>query len=126
MTLVPPTLDLPQGQSLWLFDEGATTLETLASEFPDPVEATRLLQTWGWNGNLYRYFASDDPPLNGAGWIELSIHRFASADAAAAALPYFAEGRVAELGLAPIDIELFGDQAEAVGGEAFNGTERTI
>ncbi|MCC2626676.1 MAG: putative protein of unknown function, zinc metallopeptidase [Thermomicrobiales bacterium] len=47
-TLVPSALELPHGQLLRLFDEGATTLEILASGFPDPVEATRLLQTCGW------------------------------------------------------------------------------
>ena len=123
--LVPTALELPHGR-LRLFDEGAATIETLATGFPDPVEATRLLQEWGWSGNLYRYFVSDNPPPNGAGWVELSIHRFASADAAAAALPYFATGRMAELGLTQREIGLFGDQTEAVGGQAYNGTELTI
>jgi predicted metalloprotease len=125
-TLVPAALDLPHEQSFRLVSEGATTLETLAAGFPDPVEASRLLQAWQWNGNIYRYFASDDPPPDGAGWVELSIHRFANADAAAAALSYFAAGRASELGLSAIDVELFGDQSEAVGGQAYNGTEMTI
>jgi predicted metalloprotease len=124
--LVPSALDLPQGQSFRIFDEGATTLDALASGFPDPAEAAQLLLTWGWQGNTYRYYAADDPPADAAGWVELSIHRFASADAAAAALPYFAAGRASMLGLSPVPIVLFGDQSEALFGPAYNGTEMTI
>jgi predicted metalloprotease len=91
-SLIPSRLELPQGQSFRVDEEGATTLEKLAASFPDPPEAASLLQTWGWQGNRYRYYASDNPPPNAAGWVELSIHRFANADAAAAALPYFAAG----------------------------------
>jgi hypothetical protein len=101
-------------------------LELLASGFPDPDEARALLQLWGWQGNAYRNFASDNPPPNGAGWVELSIHRFASADDAAAALPYFAAGRATALGLTPMEIELFGDQSQAVSGPGYNGTEMTV
>jgi hypothetical protein len=109
-----------------MFDEGATTLEALAAGFPDPDEATELLLSWGWQGNTYRYFAADDPGPDAAGWVELSIHRFASVDAAVAALPYFAAGRAAMLGLSPTAIELFGDQSEALTGPAYNGREMTI
>jgi predicted metalloprotease len=124
--LVPSQLDLPHGQPFRLFEEGATTLDRLAESFPDPAEATNLLETWGWHGNLYRYFASDNPPPDAAGWVELSIHRFATADDAAAALPYFVAGRAQSLGLTGREVGLFGDQTEALGGPAFNGTEFTI
>ena len=124
--LVPSELELPQGQPFRVADEGATTLDILASGFPNPDEAAALLQEWRWQGNMYRYFASDSPPPNGAGWVELSLHRFGSADTAAAALAYFASARAMALGRAPMEIELFGDQSAAVTGPAFNGTEMTI
>jgi predicted metalloprotease len=124
--LVPSQLDLPEGQSFRVADQGATTFDILASGFPDPGEAAARLREWRWQANSYRYFASDNPPPNAAGWVELSIHGFAGADGAAAALPYFASSRARALGLAPIEIALFGDQSAAITGPASNGTEMTI
>jgi hypothetical protein len=102
-------LSLPQGQPFRLEDDGARTLTDLAASFPDPIEAERLLRGWGWQENAFRHFACDTPPSDAAGWAELSLHRFATADAAAEALPYFALGRMAGTALRPIELGLFGD-----------------
>lgn len=125
-SLLPPTLLLPQGQPFRLEAEGGRSLDEIAAGFPDPVEAARLLREWGWQENAYRNFASDNPPRDAVGWVELSYHRFATADGAAAALPYYAEARGAGTALRPINLGLFGDQAAAVAGPAFNGQELTI
>ena len=125
-TLLPATLALPRGQPFRLDEAGARTLDDLAAGFPDPAEAARLLRDWGWQENAYRDFASDNPPRDAAGWAELSLHRFASVDAAAEALPYFVQGRMAGTALRPIDLGLFGDQSAALAGPAFNGAEVTI
>ena len=125
-TLLPATLALPRGQPFRLDEAGARTLDDLAAGFPDPAEAARLLRDWGWQENAYRDFASDNPPRDAAGWAELSLHRFATVDAAAEALPYFVQGRMAGTALRPIDLGLFGDQSAALAGPAFNGAEVTI
>jgi hypothetical protein len=93
---------------------------------PDPVEARELLREWGWQENVYRVYASDNPPRNAVGWVALGIHRFASVDGAAAALPYFAAARRNALGYEPVDVGLFADQTEAMAGHAFNGEELII
>ncbi len=125
-SLVPPTLSLPQGQPFRLEEEGGRGLDEIATGFPDAVEAGRLLREWGFQDNLFRNYASDDPPPDAAGWVELSLHRFATADGAAAALPYYADSRAAALGLRPIDLGLFGDQSAAVAGATYGGQEVTI
>ena len=56
----------------------------------------------------------------------LGIHRFASVDGAAAALPYFAAARRNALGYEPVDVGLFADQTEAMAGQAVNGEELII
>jgi predicted metalloprotease len=124
--LVPSVLELPQGQPFRLESEGISTFDDMVSSFPDPVEAGELLQEWGWQENIYRIYASDNPPSDAVGWVALGIHRFASVDGAAAALPFFAEARRHALGYQPVDVGLFADQTEAMTGEAYNGDELII
>jgi hypothetical protein len=125
-TLVPPALSLSQGQPFRIEEEGTKTLNDIAAGFADPTDTTQQLRGWGWEGAAYRIYASDAPPRNAVGWVELDIHRFATVDAAAEALPYFVQGRMATAGLHPVDLGLFGDQAMALTGPAFNGNEVTI
>lgn len=125
-SLIPVTLSLPHEQAFRVEETGERTLSELALGFPDPTEANRLLLDWGWQETAYTYYASDSPPAGAAGWIELSVHRFATVDAAAAALPYFAETRQSATGMHSIDLGLFGDQAMALAGPAYNGDEVTI
>ena len=120
-SLVPDSLELPQGQPFRLESEGISTFDDMVHGFPDSAEAGDLLQEWGWQENVYRIYASDTPPPNAVGWLALGIHRFASVDGAAAALPFFAEARRNALGYQPVDVGLFADQTEAMSGEASNG-----
>jgi WD40 repeat protein len=123
---LPDTLHLPQGQRFRLYDEGAGVLDDKVANQPDPQKARVLLLSWGWEENAYRIFASDDPPADAAGWVELSVDRFRSADGAAAALPYLAAARRNARGYHAVNVGLFADQTEAVAGEADNGDELTI
>jgi predicted metalloprotease len=125
-TLVPTVLELPQGQPFHLESEGISTFDDMVGSFPDPVEARDLLLAWGWQENVYRIYASDTPPPDAVGWVALGIHRFATVDGAAAALPYFAAARRNALGYEPVDVGLFADQTEAIAGEAVNGEELII
>jgi hypothetical protein len=124
--LVPSELDLPQGQPFRLDSEGISTFDDMVTSFPDPVEASELLRAWGWQENVYRIYASDNPPPNAVGYLAIGIHRFTSVDGAAAALPYFAAARRNALGYDPVDVGLFADQTEAMAGQAFNGDELII
>jgi uncharacterized protein len=124
--LVPSLLELPQGQPFRLESEGSSTFDDIITSLPDPVEARELLLESGWQENVYRIFASDSPPPNAVGWVALGVHRFASAEGAAAALPYFAAARRNALGYQPVDVGLFADQTEAMAGQAVNGEELII
>ena len=124
--LVPSVLVLPQGQPFRVESDGISTFEDMVTSFPDPADARDLLREWGWQENVYRIYASDNPPPNAVGWVALGIHRFATVDGAASALPYFAAARRNALGYEPVDVGLFGDQSEAMAGQAFNGEELVI
>jgi hypothetical protein len=124
--LVPSVLELPQGQPFRLESAGISTFDDMVTSFADPVEARELLREWGWTENVYRIYASDNPPPDAVGWVALGIHRFATVDGAAAALPYFAEARRNALGYEPVNVGLFADQTEAMAGHAFNGEELII
>ncbi len=54
------------------------------------------------------------------------MHGFATPEGAAAALPYYADGRIAVVGVADVPIELLGEQSVAVGGPVPAGNELTI
>lgn len=125
-SLLPELLTLSSGQHFRLYDLGAATLPELASSFSAPGRARQMLTSYGWQENAYRIFAADNPPPNAAGWIEMSIHQFASVDGAHAALSYLAGERQTGLGLDFFDHELFADQSLALVGPAFNGTETTF
>ena len=125
-TLLPTRLDLPQGQAFRLESEGISTFDDMVAGLPDPERTPDLLRTWGWQENVYRIFASDTPPPNSVGYVTIGIHRFATVDGAAEALPFFAEARRTALGYEPVDVGLFADQTEAMAGQAFNGRELII
>jgi predicted metalloprotease len=124
--LLPSTLELPQDQPFRVESEGTSSYEDIVTSLPDPAEARELLLAWGWQENIYRVYASDNPPPNAVGYVALGIHRFASVDGAAAALPYFASARRNTLGYQAVDVGLFADQTEAMTGPAYNGEELII
>lgn len=125
-TLLPATLSLTHGQDFREYSAGNSTFDDMLTSFSDPEETRRLLLDWGWQENVYRIFTADNPPPGGVGWLEIGIHRFASADGAAAALPFFIDARRQALGYEPVDVGLFSDQSEALSGRAFNGNELMI
>ncbi len=119
-------LDLPQGQAFRVEDEGTSSFEDMVAGLPDPQKTRELLDTWGWEENVYRIFASDDPPPDAVSWLSIGVHRFSSADGAAEALPYFSAARRDALGFESVDVGLFADQSEAMSGQAVNGEELII
>jgi hypothetical protein len=123
---VPDTLVLPQGQNFRISSQYALDLDGSAARFANPVEARDRLLSWGWEMNGSRVLSAEDPPENAVGWVEVSIHRFATAQGAEAALPYFAAARREGLQYESVDLGRFGEQSEAMTGEADNGNEVTI
>lgn len=118
--LLPTGDDVPAG--LVAIEEGGRSLEEIAATFPNPVGAAELLAAWGFRENAYRNFV----PEAVVGSVQVSLHRFGSAAAAAEALPYYAAGRAAVLGLRELRTGPLGDQSQAVTGEVAEGTEVTL
>jgi hypothetical protein len=95
---LPAGVDVPPG--LTAVDEGSRGASEIAAGFPDPSDAARRLDEWGWQENAYRTFAtSDQQSPEGVVSLEVSLQQFADPASAAAAMPYFVEGRAAMLGL---------------------------
>jgi hypothetical protein len=123
--MLPGPADVPEGfeQS----DDGKLTKEDVAASFSNADEAAQKLDEWEWKDNVYRMFdlaADRDPKPEDVTYLYVSIHRFGSAEAAAAALPYFA-GEVQNVrGLAAVDTDKqLGDQMMAVAGGTTGSNE---
>ena len=125
-TLLPTALSLAGGQAFRVEEDGPTGLPSGNSDLGDPATARGRLLGWGWQGGWGRVFAADTPPAGSAGWVEFQIDAFATADDAAAALEAVDAGRRQRLGLSPLDLGLYADQAAAMAGPAYNGTEVTL
>jgi hypothetical protein len=125
--MLPTEDDVPQG--LVGIEEGKRERSVITSSFPDPADAERRFAEWEWKGSVYRDFAPPDGttlPTDRTTLLDVSIHRFAGADGAAAALPYFIEARAVLLGLQSISIEPLGDQSRAVAGRYGDANEVTV
>lgn len=126
-TLLPVAGEVPEG--LIAVVDGARTIDEVAATFRDPADAADRLAAWGWRENAHRTFgaASRDALRSGAAAsVEVSLHRFGSAEAAAEAMAYFAATRADALGLRLVPVGNVGDQTLAVSGPVDAGTETTV
>lgn len=117
---------LPDG--LVLNEYGALSAETIASSFDDPNQANTFFQTWGWQENSYAYYvaASGGQTADGIVYVDIGVHRFATAAGAEPALDYFCTVRMAQLGLGELAIAPIGDQTRAAEGLTDWGTEASV
>ena len=123
---IPRSLPLVQADCFRIGRDQVLTLDELSRRYANPAEAARRLQEWGWQGTAYREFMCDNPPPGAAGWIDVSVHRFGSAEAAQEALDYSADARIAATGLQPAPATSIGDRTAAMIGPASNGDEYTL
>lgn len=113
LDVLPTAADI--GAGFAVIEDRPRSLEEQATGFSDAAEAARLLAGWSWQENALQRFASESET------VDISATRFASADGAAQALPFFLDDRAAMLGqnesqsIVPI-----GDEARAVNG-FYNG-----
>ena len=103
------------GAGFGVIEDRPRSLEEQATGFSDAAQAAQLLASWGWQENALQRFASDTET------VDISATRFASADGAAQALPFFLDDRAAILGQQESSsIVPIGDEARAVNG-FYNG-----
>jgi hypothetical protein len=123
---LPATLPLDHAGCFRILADQTLTLDELASRFTDSADAAAWLRVWGWQSGVYREFACDAPPPGEAGWIDISIHRFADNGSAQRALTYFADARAADTGLPRSTAPALGDASAVVTGPTANGNDFTL
>lgn len=82
------------------------------------VNGDELLTTWRWRENSYRDLTRIDPASypDETTYINVSVHRFANADGASAALTALSDIVVEVQGLQDIETPVIGDQARGLSG----------
>lgn len=123
---LPTVLPLNYAQCFRTDGDGSFTFDQMVGRLGDSVDARRRMEVWGWQSSIYRQFGCDQPPLGHAGWIEVTLHRFATDLAARQAADYFAEQRIAGTWLTYAEPPAIGDYVTAVTGPATNGDEYTL
>jgi predicted metalloprotease len=123
---LPATLPLDHAGCFRILADQTLTFDELASRFTDSADVAAWLRVWGWQSGVYREFACDAPPPGEAGWIDISIHRFADSGSAQRALTYFADARAADTGLLRGAAPALGDASAVVTGPIANGNDFTL
>jgi hypothetical protein len=118
------TLPLDNAACFRLAGEGDMDLPAVTERLAAGGDVADALETLGWSGGAYRQFACEAEPGH-AGWIDLSVHRFPDAAAAAEAVSLFAETRGRGMALQPAPLTTLGDHDAALAGPAVNGEEYT-
>ena len=121
--LLPTEDEVPQGLTM---TEDATRTEDEVVQSLGTEDATQLLDNWGWDGNSYRRFSGTDMPAGSTTFLDVSIHRFASGDAAAEALTYFSDQVIAAQGLEELTVDPVGDAVRALTGASDDGTTNVV
>jgi hypothetical protein len=125
-TYLPTTLPLDYASCFQRRADQVLTFEEISSRFADMADAANRLRGWGWQSGAYREFACATPPADEAGWIDVSVHRFADAVSAQQALGFFADSRAAAMTISRGSAPAMGDLATAVTGPTTNGNEFTL
>jgi hypothetical protein len=123
---LPDALPLPHAGCFHIDSDSVLTYEDLVSRLGGTDEARSNLQRWGWQASVNRTFACDTPPDGEAGWVDISLHRFADSTSAQQAVDYFAAVRAEGSTLFPAEPPALGDHAAVLSGPTSNGKEFTL
>jgi hypothetical protein len=123
---LPLSLPLAHAGCFHVVGDGTLTFDQLLGRFSGIENAATRLQGLGWRSSVFRTFACDGPPSGAAGWIDISLHEFASAASAQQAVDFFAAARAEGTLLSTAAAPPLGDYATALAGPASNGEEFTV
>ena len=131
LDLLPTAADV--GPAFVVVDNRTRTLAEQATGFANADEAARLLAGWDWQENVFRVFQTAESTPAGApeATLDISLTRFANAEGATTALPYFLSDRAAVLAqyevksqnLTPQSI---GDEMRVLSGPVEGGDNTTL
>jgi hypothetical protein len=123
---LPETLPLAHAACFRVEADGSLGLNDMVGRLGGTDDARARLQQWGWQDSSYRTFACDTPPKGEAGWVDISINRFADSASAQRALDYFTAARAQGTYLLPGAPPAIGDRAAVLSGPTSNGKEFTL
>ncbi len=130
LALLPTAEEI--GQTWVVLDDRVRTLDEQAAGFANPDEAARLLAGWDWQENVFKVFQATAVTPAGApvATVDISLTRFANAEGASRAMPYFLQDRAAVLGQReasnPPDLPPIGDEMRFVTGDVEGGNDTTL
>ncbi len=89
--LLPTEAQVPSG--LVETEEGSLDRDAVLNALGGTEEANDLLDRWGWDANVFRYFATGEGETteNGITDVTISVHQFADPGSAADAVQYFSD-----------------------------------
>jgi hypothetical protein len=119
------TLPLDHAACFSVAGEGEMDVPAVVERLATAADASADLQALGWQGGVYRQFTCK-PPAGRIGWVDISVHRFPDAVAAAEAVAYFAASRADSMDLQSVPAPTIGDRSAALAGPAVNGTEYSL
>jgi hypothetical protein len=127
--LLPTAADI--GSSFVVVDHRTRTLAEQATGFANLDEAMRLLTNWSWQENAFAVFEAVEP--TGAGTtvarLDISLTRFADAEGASLAMPYFLVDRAAVTGQGEtkqLSQMAVGDELRILNGPVEGGEDTTL
>lgn len=116
LDLLPTQAQVPAG--LALVDEAERSKAEVVAALGGTEEAAQLLDDWGWSGNAFRDFIADDSAVvpGGTTFLNVSVHRFADAEAANNAMVFFSDQVVFGQGLQEVEPPAVGENARLLQG----------
>jgi hypothetical protein len=129
LDLLPTAADI--GPAFVVTDNRTRTLAEQSTGFANADEAARLLAGWNWQENAFAVFQT--PGLTAAGapvaTLDISLTRFADAEDASLALPYFLGDRADVLGqqeMKQVSQTSIGDESGILHGSVEGGSDTTL
>ncbi|MBA3274643.1 MAG: hypothetical protein H0T72_02525 [Chloroflexia bacterium] len=110
--LLPAAEQVPE--ALTAVNDTSRTQEEVVDALGGGRPAETGLEEWGWTGNVERQFSVEDPATADSAattYLAVSLHGFASPDAAAEALPFFSDTLINSLGYTEGEAPAVGDAA---------------
>ncbi|MFN8592538.1 MAG: hypothetical protein U0031_13855 [Thermomicrobiales bacterium] len=123
---LPASLSMLSEECSRVSDEDEQALPAAMDRFDGIPDAARTLAAMGWAGGISRQFGCDTRQPNAVGWVNIGVHQFSSAEAAAKAVHVFAKSRGFVADLHSVTPPTLGDSAAALAGPAVNGEEYSL
>jgi predicted metalloprotease len=121
---LPTTLPLDDAACFHVDDEDTIDFPGIVERFGSVPDAADRLQELGWQAGAFRQFVCETPSPGGLTWVNVGVHQFSNA--AAAAVPFFAHARTIGTRLGEAPAMALGDSSQAIMGPSEEGTEYSL